>query len=269
MGPPRHASTLETLGLHTLGDLLYYYPRRYDDYSQLKPIKALWYGEQVTVIGAVQSVHSRPLQGGARTIVEAVLVDGTGSLRLTWFNQPWLANRLREGQQLSVSGKIEQHLGRLVMRQPDWEAIDVEHLHTNRIVPIYPLTGNITQKWLRGIINQVVTWWAPAVVDPLPEEVRSSAELLPLGAALLQAHFPDFAFQIEGCARASGLRRDLLSADGRPAPETGLEAGRGASFQRGGGSAGGADSLPCPLPRLPLRAGPLPRSVRTWIRVCP
>jgi ATP-dependent DNA helicase RecG len=188
---PKHAATLESLGLHTLGDLLYYYPRRYDDYSQLKPIKSLWYGEQVTVIGAIQSVYSRPMQGGSRSILEAILGDGTGSLRLIWFNQPWLANRLREGTQISVSGTIEQHLGRLVMKQPDWEPVEAEHLHTNRIVPIYPLTGHITQKWLRGIVNQVVGFWAPAVVDPLPETVRTSAQLMPLGNALMQVHFPE------------------------------------------------------------------------------
>ena len=188
---PKHASTLEGLGLRSLGDMLYFFPRRYEDYSQLKPIKSLWYGEQVTVIGMVQSVHTRPIRGGAATIVEVVIGDGTGSLRLSWFNQPWLANRLKEGQQLSVSGTVEQYLGRLVMNQPDWEALDIEHLHTNRIVPIYPLTARIAQKWLRGLMNQVVTWWAPAVVDSLPEEVRRSAELMPLGEALLQAHFPD------------------------------------------------------------------------------
>jgi len=202
---PRHASTLATLGLNTLGDLLYCYPRRYDDYSQLKPIKSLWYGEQVTVIGAVESVHSRPIQGGSRTILEAIVGDGTGSLRLTWFNQPWLANRLREGQQISVSGRVEQYLGRLVMNQPDWEAVDVEHLHTNRIVPIYPLTGRITQKWLRGIINQVVTWWAPAVVDPLPEDVRSSGQLMHLGNALLQVHFPDSQSKLKAARERLGF----------------------------------------------------------------
>jgi ATP-dependent DNA helicase RecG len=225
---PRHASTLETLGLRTLGDLLYYYPRRYDDYSQLKPIKSLWYGEQVTVIGAVQSVHARPIQGGARSIVEVIIGDGTGSLRLTWFNQPWLANRLREGQQISVSGTVEQHLGRLVMKQPDWEAVEVEHLHTNRVVPIYPLTGRITQKWLRGIINQVVTWWAPAVVDPVPEEVRSSAQLMPLGTALLQVHFPDSQGKLKAARErlafdeifflqmgVLGQKRDWKQAEGR------------------------------------------------------
>ncbi len=188
---PKHAQTLEGLGLKTLGDMLYYFPRRYEDYSQLKPIKSLWYGEQVTVIGTIQSVHTRPIRGGAATIIEAILSDGTGSLRLSWFNQPWMANRLKEGEQISVSGKVDQYLGRLVMNQPDWEAVDIEHLHTNRIVPIYPLTAKITQKWLRGLMNQVVTYWAPAVVDSLPESVRSSARLMNLGEALLQVHFPD------------------------------------------------------------------------------
>ena len=188
---PRHAATLESLGLRTLGDMLYYFPRRYEDYSQLKPIKSLWYGEQLTVIGTIQSVHTRPIRGGASTIVEAIISDGTGALRLSWFNQPWLANRLKEGQQISVSGKVDQYLGRLVMNSPDWEPVEIEHLHTNRIVPIYPLTARITQKWLRGLMNQVVTYWAPAVVDSLPESVRSSAGVMPVGQALLEAHFPD------------------------------------------------------------------------------
>src|SRR5215216_6176461 len=68
---PSNAQSLGRLGLHTLGDMLYYYPRRYDDYSQLKPIKNLFYGEQVTVIGTVQSVHTRPIRGGKASIVEA------------------------------------------------------------------------------------------------------------------------------------------------------------------------------------------------------
>jgi len=188
---PKHAQTLAELGMQTLGDMLYYFPRRYEDYSQLKPIKSLWYGEQITVIGTIQSVHTRPIRGGSASIIEAILSDGTGALRLSWFNQPWMANRLKEEMQISVSGKVEQYLGRLVMNQPDWEPVDIEHLHTNRIVPIYPLTARITQKWLRNLMNQVVTYWAPAVVDSLPESTRKDARLMSLGQALLQAHFPD------------------------------------------------------------------------------
>lgn len=188
---PRNAQTLATLGLHTLGDLLYYFPRRYEDYSQLKPIKDLRYGEQVTVIGAVQSVQARPIRGGTAQVVEAILSDTTAALRLTWFNQPWMANRLQVGNLISVSGKVEQYLGRLVMNNPAYEDVEAEHLHTNRIVPIYPLTARITQKWLRGMINQVVTHWAPRLIDHLPESIRQAAGLVDLSTAILQVHFPD------------------------------------------------------------------------------
>ncbi len=188
---PRHAQTLASLGLHTLGDMLYNFPRRYEDYSQLKPIKNLTYGEQVTVIGTVQSVHTRPIRGGQAQIVEAILSDGSAALRITWFNQPWMANRLNVDEAISVSGKVEQYLGRLVMNNPDYELVDTDHLHTNRIVPIYPLTGKITQKWIRSLMNQVVAYWAPRLTDHLPEDLRQSAGLPALGSAILQAHFPD------------------------------------------------------------------------------
>ncbi len=165
---PRNAATLEKLGLFTLRDMLYNFPRRYDDYSQLKPIKSLWYGEQVTVIGSVQSVTGRPIRGGKSHITEAVIGDGTGALRLSWSNQPWLTNRFKKGMSISVSGKVDQYLGRLVMNSPDWEMIETENLHTNRIVPIYALTAKITQKWLRKQMNQVISYWAPKITDHLP-----------------------------------------------------------------------------------------------------
>ncbi len=188
---PRHAETLTKLGMHTLGDMLYYFPRRYDDYSQLKPIKSLWYGEQVTVIGTIQNVTTRPIRGGKASIVEVILSDGTAALRLSFFNQPWLANRFKQGDALSVSGKVDQYLGRLVMNSPDWESVETDNLHTNRIVPIYSLTERVAQKWLRGLMKQVVEYWAPNVPDALPESVRSSARLMRLADALLQVHFPD------------------------------------------------------------------------------
>ncbi len=187
----RHAETLGKLGMITLGDMLYYFPRRYDDYSQLKPIKSLWYGEQVTVIGTIQSVTTRPIRGGKATIIEVIISDGTAALRLSYFNQPWLANRFKQGDAISVSGRVDQYLGKLIMNSPDWESIETENLHTNRIVPIYSLAERITQKWLRGVMKQVVEYWAPRVADALPESVRSSARVMPLTDALIQVHFPD------------------------------------------------------------------------------
>jgi ATP-dependent DNA helicase RecG len=188
---PKNATMLARLGLNTLGDMLYNYPRRYEDYSQLKPIRDLFYGQVVTVIGEVQTVGSRPLRGGKLSLVEAIIHDGTAGLRLTWFNMPWLVNRLKAGMAISVSGKVDQYLGRLVMTNPDWEPVEAENLHTNRIVAIYPLTANVTQHWLRKLMHQVVSYWAPRLTDHLPEAIRRETGLPELGHALLQVHRPD------------------------------------------------------------------------------
>lgn len=198
---PRNAKRLGTLGLHTLGDMLYYFPRRYDDYTQLKPIKDLWYGEQVTVIGQIRDIISRPIRGGKASLTEIIIHDGTAALRLTFFNQPWMANRYSVHDAIVAAGKVEQYLGRLVMNNPDIEVVEADHLHTGRIVPIYPLTANITQKWLREKIASVVQFWAPRVPDPLPAGVLQAADLPTLGEALLQVHLPDSHESLERARR--------------------------------------------------------------------
>jgi ATP-dependent DNA helicase RecG len=193
---PKSAETLARLGLETLGDLLWHFPRRYDDYSQLKTINRLWYGEDVTVIGTVEKIDVRPTRGGRIKLVEAVVSDGTGSLRATWFNQPWIAERLPAGRGVSLSGKVDQYLGRLVMKDPEWEPLDRQQLHTHRIVPVYPLTEGVTSKWLRRVIFAVVERYAGTLPDPLPEGVRHEAELPSLSQAVAQIHFPSDAAQL-------------------------------------------------------------------------
>ena len=187
----RYAQALSGLELNTIEDLLYYFPRRYDDYSQLKSINRLVYGEESTVLGTVQSIFTRPIRGGKLQLTEAVVSDGTASLRVSWFNQPWLSGKFTTGAQVVLAGKIEQHLGRLTMNNPEIEAIEQEHLHTNRIVPVYPLTARVTQKMLRRIIYQAVNYWAPRLPDYLPEPVRNAVKVVNLAAALQNVHFPE------------------------------------------------------------------------------
>jgi len=188
---PRYAKTLERLGIFTLGDMVYHFPRRYDDYSKLKPINRLIIGEEVTIIGSVQSIISRTIRSGRNKLSEAVINDGSAALRLTWFNQPWIAQRIKKGMQIVVSGKVDQYLGRLTMSNPEWESLEQKHLHTNRIVPVYPLTARITQRWLRNLMHKVVTYWSPKIRDHVPESITQSAEIIPLPDALEQIHFPD------------------------------------------------------------------------------
>ncbi|MEW6716354.1 MAG: ATP-dependent DNA helicase RecG [Chloroflexota bacterium] len=188
---PRSANKLAQLGLNTLGDMLYFFPRRYDDYSQLKTINRLGYGEKVTVIGEIKEIASRPTRNGRLTLTEAIITDGSGVLRATWFNQPWLPKQLKPGQHIVLSGQIDQYLGRLVLTNPEWEPLDRENLHTNRIVPVYPLTAQITQKWLRSKMYEVISYWAERVPDHLSEHLCRDAELVDLSTALLNIHFPN------------------------------------------------------------------------------
>jgi ATP-dependent DNA helicase RecG len=188
---PVKAKSLAMLGLQTLGDLLYNFPRRYDDYSQLTPIRDLTHGQDVTVVASVQSVNSHPLRNRNIKITEAIVSDGSSLLRLTWFNQPWIARRLHPGRMLSISGRVDQYLGRPVITNPEFEELDAEQLHTNRIVPIYSLTGNITQRWLRNQMYHTISYWSPRVKDFLPPETLQRNNLIDLPSALYQIHFPD------------------------------------------------------------------------------
>jgi len=184
-------SALEKMGISSIRDLLYTFPRRHDDYSKLKPIGNLWFGEDVTVIGTVDSVNTRSVRSGKMKLVEAVVSDKSGALRVTWFNQPWLEGQLSKAKHVVLSGEIEQYLGRLTMNNPEWEPLSDKQLHTNRIVPVYPLTKDITQKWLRGIIHSVVEQYGPSLEDPLPEQLRSDISFLELSTAIQEIHFPD------------------------------------------------------------------------------
>ncbi len=184
-------SALEKMGISSIRDLLYTFPRRHDDYSKLKPIGNLWFGEDVTVIGTVDSVNTRSVRSGKMKIVEAVVSDKSGALRVTWFNQPWLEGQLSKAKHVVLSGEIEQYLGRLTMNNPEWEPLSDKQLHTNRIVPVYPLTKDITQKWLRGIVHDVVELYGTSVEDPLPEQLRSEISFPELSTAIQEIHFPD------------------------------------------------------------------------------
>ncbi len=187
---PQQAKRLARLGLHTIGDLLTFLPRRYDDFSHLKPINRVEYGEEVTVVAKVWDAGSRRTRGGT-TLFKAVLSDGTGFIEATWFNQPYLAERIHSGQQIVVSGKVDEYLGRPCFTSPQWEPLQRELLHTGRLVPVYPLTAGINGRWVRQLVKRTVDYWAPRIPDPMPPSILERHNLLDLPTALRQVHFPD------------------------------------------------------------------------------
>ena len=187
----KKATALARMGIDTIRDLLYNFPRRHDDYSKLKPIGSLWFGEDVTIIGTVESVSTRSVRSGKMKIVEALISDKSGAIRATWFNQPWIEAQLSKAKQVVLSGEIDQYLGKLVLNNPEWEPLSKKQLHTNRIVPVYPLTKDITQKWLRGITHSVVEKYSFGLEDPIPESLLTKNSLSDLQTAIQEIHFPD------------------------------------------------------------------------------
>ncbi len=185
-----YAKRLERLGVTTIRDLLYLFPRRYDDYRSLKTISQLHYGEEVTIIGNIWDTQARQTKGGG-SIVTSIIADGTGTIQATWFNQPYLEKQMRPGRQIVLSGKVDEYLGRLVLQSPEWEPLDKELIHTGRLVPVYPLTKGLSGRWLRRLIKRTVDYWTKRLPDHLPASVRQRANLMDLETAICQIHFPD------------------------------------------------------------------------------
>jgi ATP-dependent DNA helicase RecG len=181
---------LKKLGINTVGELIYHFPFRYEDYRTLKPINQLEYGQETTIIGTIWETRTRQTRGGG-AIITSVIADASGTIEAVWFNQPYLAAQLRSGRRIVLSGKVDEHLGRLTMTSPTWEPLDRELVHTGRLVPIYPLTHGISARWMRQLIKRVTDHWAPRLKDPLPVAVRERAGLMDLPTAIRQIHFPD------------------------------------------------------------------------------
>ena len=180
------------LGIKNIYDLLHYYPRRYQDFSNLKTIKSIEYGEELTVAGTITGkIHTRKSKRGNLKISEVIMTDSTGLMRLTWFNQPYISSQLKDGMSIVVSGKVDMYLGRFVMNNPEWEPLDREHIHTNRIVPVYPATSGITQRQIRNIIKKNIDFWSSRLKEYFPKQIIKNMDLPTISQAISQIHFPE------------------------------------------------------------------------------
>jgi len=185
----KRGALLAKLNVKTIRDLLFLYPRRYEDYSTLKTIDHLEYGEQVTVIASVWEAGGRRTRSG-QYLFKTILSDGTGTMEVTWFNQSYLEGRIKQGMQIAVRGTVDEYLGRLTMNSPEWERVGRDDLSVARIIPIYPMTEGLTPRWFRNLMRRALTEWAGRVGDPLPAAFREAHHLLPIDRALWGIHFP-------------------------------------------------------------------------------
>jgi len=182
---------LKKLDVETVGDLLSILPRRYDDYSQLVSIADIPIGESVTIKARVKSLGKIPTFRKKFVMIRGVLEDDTGSIAITWFNQPWMLEQVKIGDEIYVSGTVRQHprYGRS-FTSPIWEPASAETVAAGNIAPVYPLIGQVTQKTLRKIMKAALDEFdnAPEVI---PEAVLRSAKQPKLLDAIRYAHKPE------------------------------------------------------------------------------
>lgn len=190
IGPSR-AECLARLGIRTVGDALLLVPRRYEDRRTLLPIGRLRLGAFQSVAGQVKAVGLGRTRRGI-PYCEVMLEDGSGTLLARWYRQPYLARTFRRGQRIILAGRLNPY--------PPREMINPEHeiqeaadssYHTGRIVPIYPLTAGLSQRFLRRWLADLVGACALEVTDPLPTPLRERRKLRSLPEAVRGLHIPD------------------------------------------------------------------------------
>jgi ATP-dependent DNA helicase RecG len=188
---PAKAKLLVNLGVSTVEDLLYLFPARYEDRSQLMAMAMVQVGEKQTIGGHVLKVGKRNFYSKTRAF-EIVVGDKTGQIACVWFNQPYLDKYFKEGQEIVLYGRVETFKNRLQMIVPDFELINPEDrtLNMGRIVPIYPLTKGVTQRYLRKLIDTLLDLHAQDLEDVIPIDIRKRHHLDNIAESIKHIHFP-------------------------------------------------------------------------------
>lgn len=202
---PIQKKALERLGLKTIQDLLFYFPTRYSDISEIKLIRDVTPGETATVYGEISKLKIKKTFRTNIPMSEAVIEDGSGKLKVVWFNQAYMAKMLHEGQKVSLTGKISESKYGLMMNNPESQntkslPIDVHNtlFHKNDSstneefsYPIYPETKGLTSKWIYHTINKIISSGLTRDIEEyIPEEILKKYHLPQLSTALVWIHMP-------------------------------------------------------------------------------
>ena len=189
MGPAR-AELLERLGLRTIRDVLFFFPRDYQDLSDERDVPQLEEGRLQSVRGVVEDVDHRTTSNGGFVLGVSVRCRG-GHVRGLWFNQPFLHERFRPGQRLMLSGKPKYEGLVWQMHHPRVEMLDQEEDEpVTKILPVYPLTEGLPQWQMRKIVRGAVEGYVAVLDEVFPADYLAAHDLWPLRQALPMIHFP-------------------------------------------------------------------------------
>lgn len=190
------AVKLSRLGIETIRDLIYFLPRRYEDFASVRSIDQIEPG-QITVRAKVDSLVTRRVRRGLH-ITEAVLADNSGKIRAVWFNQPYRADQLRSKDVFLFTGTYDFQRNRYVLQNPSAEKVAelVEDEREGKIIPIYSETKGLKSHTIRQLAANIVPLMH-ALPETLPPEIVKRQKLLPLSQAVVTLHQPENASQLE------------------------------------------------------------------------
>ncbi len=189
---PRRIKALNKLGIQTIKDLLFHFPRRFEDRSHFTPINKVKLGEVETVRGKVLTLGLRRLRG-RKTIFQIAIGDESGIIYGTWFNQPYLKKYFKVEDEVILHGKVDRYTV-LQINSPEFEILrpdDDDTIHTGRVVPIYPATADAGTRYLRRVIKRCLDEDLEYIEDFLPKDILERNSLLPLKQAVQNYHFPE------------------------------------------------------------------------------
>lgn len=196
------AERFAALGIRTVAELIDYYPRRYDDFSNLTPISGLRPGA-VTIRATIKQARGRRMRRGLH-VTEAVASDDSGSVRLVWFNQSYRADTIKGSQEYFISGEYKLNYRHLTIMNPRIEAVSEFPVNTARILAIYRETKDLTSRQIRSAIRQTLPLISK-LPETLPAQVVKERSLLSRSEALKGLHFPESAEQLEMARRRLGF----------------------------------------------------------------
>jgi ATP-dependent DNA helicase RecG len=195
LGDRSAAALAKGLDLHTVGDLLSHYPRRYARRGELSALTELPRDENVTIVAEVMQVVNRPMRAKRGSILEVTISDGSGILTLTFFNQAWRAGELKPGVRGIFAGKVGDYKGSAQLAHPDYELFDEDPDPLKALawaelpIPIYPATSTVASWQIQKAMGVVLDTLGP-LEDPVPDAVRQSRGLMPFARALELIHRP-------------------------------------------------------------------------------
>lgn len=202
----KSAAYLKKLGLETISDLLFYLPFRYLDYRETREIASLEVGESANIQGEIILIQARRSYGKRMSLTEALIADDSETIKVIWFNQPFIAKNLKIGDRISISGNVSERQGQMLIASPQYEKISAAPLvHTSGLIPIYHLTSGLSQKQIRNFIKRALPLSAK-LTDWLPEEIRTRLSLIDLKTSIYQIHSPKSPQEAE-----EALKRNIFS----------------------------------------------------------